>query len=151
MPDSTTRTPDLIDQYIAAEKQAKKDRAVVRNREQREARKAARKAERERQIELRAPERRERHREYHRTYNDKTRLRKFGMTVEQYAQMFDDQGGLCAICLQPPQAYRLCIDHDHVTGKVRALLCRGCNLTLGATSDPEWFRRAADFLERHAA
>ena len=51
----------------------------------------------------------------------------------------EEQDGLCAICKQPPKtrkvkggtAKRLCIDHDHKTGKIRSLLCANCNLVLG--------------------
>jgi len=63
---------------------------------------------------------------------------KFGLTVEQYDKMFEQQNGLCAICGKcetrnaPSGAIkRLSIDHDHRTGYVRKLLCYQCNLTLG--------------------
>lgn len=44
----------------------------------------------------------------------------------------------------------LVIDHSHVTGKVRKVLCRYCNLALGhAKDDPNLLRRLADYLEEH--
>lgn len=49
--------------------------------------------------------------------------------------MVETQRGLCAICGKPPSITRthwtLVVDHDHVTGKVRGLLCRKCNADLG--------------------
>jgi hypothetical protein len=41
---------------------------------------------------------------------------------------------------------RFHIDHDHTTGRVRGLLCPGCNLALGHFDDPEILRRALDYV-----
>ncbi len=63
---------------------------------------------------------------------------KYGMTYEQYEKMLWDQKGKCAICGTPASREpfgRLCVDHDHATGVVRALLCRGCNAGLGQFED----------------
>jgi hypothetical protein len=54
-------------------------------------------------------------------------MHKFGITSADYDEMFWRQGGVCAICHNPPINRRLCIDHDHVTGCVRGLLCDRCN------------------------
>ena len=68
--------------------------------------------------------------------------------------MFENQNGLCAICQQPPKGNtavngRMCVDHDHKTGKVRKLLCFNCNTAIGKMSDsPALLREAADYLER---
>ena len=69
----------------------------------------------------------------------------------------DAQGGLCAICDQPETATRdgkvkwLAVDHDHVTGELRDLLCQRCNVMIGHCADnPEVLRAAAAYLERHA-
>lgn len=63
---------------------------------------------------------------------------KYGITREQYDNLFEQQGGLCAICKQPETVKtgagvirRLAVDHDHDTGRVRGLLCYRCNTTLG--------------------
>ncbi len=67
--------------------------------------------------------------------------RKFGMTLRQYEKMLWDQDGLCAICERPQSGKRggvtiqLCVDHDHETGQVRALLCTSCNIGLGNFGD----------------
>jgi hypothetical protein len=50
--------------------------------------------------------------------------------------MFRAQKGRCRICGGLPDATgRLCVDHNHATGKVRGLLCRLCNAGLGAFRD----------------
>ena len=57
--------------------------------------------------------------------------RTFGITVEEYDEMFRRQHGRCAICCRPPtEGISLHVDHDHVTGEVRGLLCFRCNNAL---------------------
>jgi hypothetical protein len=60
-----------------------------------------------------------------------------GITLETYEMMLAAQGGVCAICLGPPDgrwgSYH--VDHDHRTGVVRGLLCNSCNLGLGKFKD----------------
>jgi hypothetical protein len=74
-------------------------------------------------------------------------VRKYGITPGQYNEMLVRQEGRCAICRETPR-HRLCVDHDHETGQVRALLCKVCNLAIGyLKDDPDLFRRAADYLE----
>jgi Autographiviridae endonuclease VII len=65
---------------------------------------------------------------------------KYGLTPEQYDAMLAAQGGHCAICpaTEPGGGNKkFNVDHDHVTGKVRGLLCRSCNLMLGYSEDSE--------------
>jgi len=67
---------------------------------------------------------------------DKERNRKliqrFGITLDDYNQMHDAQGGLCKICANPEELdRRLAVDHNHETGAVRGLLCFKCNVILG--------------------
>lgn len=46
--------------------------------------------------------------------------------------MVEAQGGVCAICKQPPrEGQSLAVDHCHDSGRVRAVLCQGCNRWLG--------------------
>ena len=58
---------------------------------------------------------------------------KYGITIEQYDQMFNKQGGLCAICgaSQAEIGKTFAVDHCHETGKVRGLLCGKCNIGIG--------------------
>jgi len=59
----------------------------------------------------------------------------YGITIEDRDLMFVSQGGCCAICRPKERGTvgqkRLHVDHDHVSGKVRGLLCMTCNLALG--------------------
>ena len=76
--------------------------------------------------------------------------RKFGLTPGDYDRMLEEQGGGCAICGAPPPPGRsLHVDHDHVTGEVRGLLCFKHNNALGDFDDDrELLHRALDYLER---
>lgn len=75
--------------------------------------------------------------------------RRYGMTAEEADYLLEAQGGLCAICLAASAGH---VDHDHVTGNVRALLCFNCNGGLGQfRDDPAVLRAAADYVELHRA
>ena len=68
---------------------------------------------------------------------------KYGLTIEEYDEMFKRQNGLCAVCGKPETfchqdtkvPTRLSVDHSHDTGKVRGLLCRKCNQLIGFADD----------------
>lgn len=62
-------------------------------------------------------------------------LRRYGITVEQFNAMLVIQKGRCAICGKFNGSKRLCVDHNHETGKVRGLLCDPCNKVLGFAHD----------------
>lgn len=81
------------------------------------------------------------------TYVRNWRLKtKYGLTRESYEAMLADQGGRCAVC---KEALMMHVDHCHSTGKVRGLLCIGCNRGLGYFKDrPELLKRAAAYLVR---
>lgn len=79
----------------------------------------------------------------------KSRLkRKYGITIEQYDDLYAEQGGTCAICCAPPDGEeRLAVDHCHDTGAVRGLVHRTCNTAIGLLrDDPELLTRAAEYL-----
>jgi hypothetical protein len=72
--------------------------------------------------------------------------RKYGITIDDYERMLEDQGGGCAICgeTNPLKGKNyLCVDHCHTTGKVRGILCHDCNTGLGKFKDSEEFLRTA--------
>lgn len=73
-----------------------------------------------------------------------------GLTTEEYEILAWAQGLQCAVCGEEPDK-ALCVDHNHKTGKVRELLCNGCNSALGfARENPEILRKLADYLLKHA-
>lgn len=62
--------------------------------------------------------------------------RRYGISQEEYQQMFESQDGVCAICGGVEDGGRpLHVDHDHATGAIRGLLCRQCNHGLGNFQD----------------
>jgi len=82
------------------------------------------------------------------------RLRKYGLTSEQYEVLKVAQSNRCRICWQEEtkvkreQVCELAIDHDHETGEVRGLLCDSCNRGLGfLKDDANLLREAAAYLE----
>jgi hypothetical protein len=75
------------------------------------------------------------------------RLRhRYGISLAQYDEMAETQGGVCAICGQPPKQKRLHVDHDHETGRVRGLLCAPCNTRLHALENLAWRAAAEAYL-----
>lgn len=91
---------------------------------------------------------REAHPDKTRAADIKRRLAQYGLTLEQFEEMFARQEGRCATC---PATEVLGVDHDHATGRVRALLCKGCNLALGnARENPDTLRQLAQYIELHA-
>jgi hypothetical protein len=74
-----------------------------------------------------------RRREKHHREREKNRYKsKYGITLEQYDYMLEVQKGQCLVCGGiNADGKKLSVDHDHVTGRVRGLLCSGCNLALG--------------------
>lgn len=82
--------------------------------------------------------------------NRRAKLKKsFGITVQQYDEMLDAQGGCCALCGSdfPGGRGRFVVDHCHETGKIRGLLCNLCNVGLGALRDsPQLLQKAIQYL-----
>lgn len=73
-------------------------------------------------------------------------LRLYGITREQLDALIAEQGGLCAVCRERPAEH---VDHDHVSGEVRGVLCFPCNAALGQLMDrSDLLLAAADYLER---
>lgn len=71
-------------------------------------------------------------------------LKKYGITVEDKENMCKNQNGCCAICVNPfKNARDTHVDHDHLTGKVRGLLCSRCNLILGHAKDSQIILKSA--------
>lgn len=64
-------------------------------------------------------------------------MNRYGITIQQRNEMFNKQDGLCAICGKPPKTIltQFHIDHDHMTGRIRGLLCVKCNMGLGLFKD----------------
>ena len=64
------------------------------------------------------------------------RLRKYGITQEEFERKIKAQNNRCAMCgALEDKTSKLsdgwCIDHDHNTGMVRGIICNICNVALG--------------------
>lgn len=100
-------------------------------------------------------------RDRNRIQRDKRREERWGLTTEQFADLLRKQGGGCAICggtritngrWISGDGRDLHVDHDHVTGQIRGLLCNRCNPALGMMDDdPHRLIRAAEYLKNPPA
>ena len=116
-------------------------RAKIRNAQRREKRRAYKKTERGKMAEKR----------YKTTPGARLRVkesflkRQYGITSQDYAEMYKAQKGCCLICLQYFKV--LHIDHCHTSGKVRGLLCGSCNRALGLLKDnTEFLLKGIEYL-----
>lgn len=83
-------------------------------------------------------------------------MKKYNLTPEQYLELVVSQNNLCAICGNPEykktpsgDAQPLCVDHNHTTNQVRALLCNDCNALLGfAKENKETLSNAINYLKK---
>lgn len=82
---------------------------------------------------------------------DNRRKQVYGLTSEQYAEMYAKQKGKCDTCKRAfKNSKDTHIDHEHDSGVVRAILCGGCNLILGhAGDDADRLRALAAYVETH--
>ncbi len=81
----------------------------------------------------------------------KAALKRYGLTEESYEQLLKEQNYYCAICPKQKSTTRnnLHIDHDHVTGRVRGLLCSKCNTAIGLLDESlERMNKAVSYLSR---
>jgi hypothetical protein len=95
--------------------------------------------------------------EKQRKYNKENPLKRknsilkyeYGITLDQYNKMFETQEGKCAICQrhQNELTRTLCVDHDHKTNKVRALLCVTCNTDVSVVENR--LEEMTKYLNKH--
>jgi len=88
-------------------------------------------------------------------------LRKYGLSLDQWRQMLQEQGGVCAICRKVPKSGRLVVDHEHCRGwkgmrpeqkrkQVRGLLCfMPCNRFLVAKNNGQTAELVLSYLNRY--
>lgn len=75
----------------------------------------------------------------------------YGISLDTYNDKLKAQNNVCAICNNPEiNGNKLSIDHNHITDKVRGLLCNNCNLMLGKAKDNAIILQlAVDYLIKH--
>ncbi len=79
--------------------------------------------------------------------------RKYGITIDDYDRMFQEQNGCCALCGRKDagtnRLAHFAVDHCHETGKIRGLLCYPCNVALGTLGDsPQSIEKVLTYLTR---
>lgn len=73
---------------------------------------------------------------------------KYGLTELEYKDMFLSQGNRCLICGDSFENTKAFVDHDHISGRVRGLLCTRCNSLLGMCRDNiDILKSAISYLE----
>lgn len=73
---------------------------------------------------------------YARQQRDKDLRRWYGITLDQFEALFEEQGRRCASCRTDEHGgHNWHLDHCHATKKVRGILCLGCNVALGQLGD----------------
>lgn len=82
---------------------------------------------------------------------------EFGISLQDYLELVQKQNGVCAICFRPEtrlhkgKVRQLSVDHNHTTGKIRALLCGSCNIALGLLDeDKSRIYSVLRYLDEHA-
>ncbi|MFN8579296.1 MAG: endonuclease domain-containing protein [Candidatus Sericytochromatia bacterium] len=93
-----------------------------------------------------------RHRKYVKEKREMSDLkRNYGLSKEEYLKMSKNQNGVCAIC--KGKCYgnrRLYVDHNHINGKIRGLLCNNCNSGIGMLKDSiELLLVAIEYLKKY--
>ena len=86
--------------------------------------------------------------EYPERAKNRALKRNYGITLDEWQSMWDEQDGKCAICgkyfIKPRDAH---VDHNHETGEIRGLLCRMCNVGLGHfNEDKELLFKVIEYL-----
>ena len=81
-------------------------------------------------------------------------LKKYGISMKERDAMIALQGGCCASCgdtFAEASSRQIHVDHSHVTGAVRGILCHGCNVSLGLMrDDPHRIRGLLAYAEHHS-
>ena len=84
---------------------------------------------------------------YNARHYQKLRLQRYKITPEEHQKMLIEQNYCCKICGKKPNSKRpLYVDHHHKTGKVRGLLCAGCNRSIAVFDDPILLEKAQAYL-----
>lgn len=80
------------------------------------------------------------------------RKSRYNLSDDSYQELILKQEGKCAICqTELDKTAKKVVDHNHVNGKVRGILCSSCNTALGLLQDsPELLARALAYLQNHS-
>jgi hypothetical protein len=75
--------------------------------------------------------------------------RLYNITLEEYEKKLKEQNYSCAICKRHQSKFKkkLHVDHNHKTGKVRDILCAGCNVDVSVVEDR--LKELQEYLNKH--
>lgn len=91
-------------------------------------------------------------------YRNQSLRKQFGIGLDEYNAMLEEQKGTCAICEKPEHVLNrktgeprnLAVDHCHDKNKIRGLLCTNCNKMIGHAQDSaELLSRAIKYIKKH--
>lgn len=73
---------------------------------------------------------------------------RYGLTLQEYDTMLEQQNHKCAMCGRSKDDFkkRLHVDHDHKTGKIRGILCGGCNHAIAILDNKDLLEKAKKYL-----
>lgn len=86
-------------------------------------------------------------------YIDRKLRKKYGISYDQYKEILKSQNSKCSICGKTPGENKklLAVDHNHLTGKNRGLLCSSCNICIGFIEKNDLSTESiAEYLKSHA-
>lgn len=71
--------------------------------------------------------------------------RKYGISLNDFNTILKEQGGHCKLCTMIPDVKfkNFCVDHHHISGKIRGILCKFCNSKLG------WYENRKQAIETY--
>lgn len=84
-------------------------------------------------------------------YTNHDLIKRYGITLDEYNTMLDQQRGVCYVCGGVnSNGRRLSVDHNHETGEVRKLLCHPCNASLGSLrEDISVLENMINYIKEH--
>jgi hypothetical protein len=91
---------------------------------------------------------------HRRAYRNRYYKKTYGITLEQFEDIFKAQDCKCAICFCPldidEESSKAHLDHNHATGKIRQILCVRCNKGIGyLQEDTEILESAINYINFH--
>lgn len=95
----------------------------------------------------------ERKTKYLRMERERAYQKRYGIGVKEYDELFSKQNGTCAMCGKTTAGKNgqfFAVDHDHLTGEIRGLLCVNCNVFLGRYEKKQMMDMAENYLEKFA-
>lgn len=85
------------------------------------------------------------------TERERRLLKVYGISLAQYNSLLEKQDNRCAVCLREASSFpkNLAVDHNHITGEIRGLLCAYCNHRIvGRHRNPDLLQRVVNYISQ---